>query len=147
MMRKFLLSFLIISLSAFSQAIVGESDSLEFKEGKIVYKGNVKLTKDGGVLSADKVEVFVDEKGKPKKLVATGNVRYIEGRRKAKADYGEYDLISEKLILKGNARVEDKGNLLEADIIVYNKRKNSLEAKAVNKRVRTVYIEEEKAGE
>jgi lipopolysaccharide transport protein LptA len=129
--------------TSFGQAIVGESDRLEFREGKIVYEGNVKLSKDEDILFADRVEVFVDDKGKPKKLIAEGKVRYMGGDREAYAEYAEYDLIKDVLILKGNAKLKDSKSLLEADLIIYDRTNNTLEAKSVKRRVRTVYLEEE----
>ncbi len=146
-MRSFFTLLLLIPSIILSQVIVGESDSLEYRKGKIIYKGNVKLTKDGGILLADEVEVFVDEAGKPKKLVAKGKVRYLQEGKRAQADYAQYDLEQETLLLKGNAKIEDGGNLLEADIIIYNRKTDTLEAKSVSRQVRTLYIEEERSGE
>ncbi len=147
MILKLFVVFALIPLLTSAQAIVGESDKLEFKEGKIIYEGNVKLTKDNGILLADRVEVTVDKEGKPLKLVAIGKVKYIEGNREAYSEYAEYDFSKEVLTLKGKAVLKDSRGILEADIIIYNRKENVLEAKSINRRVRTVYLEEAKVGE
>jgi len=137
------LGMLIVSF-LWSQPITGEAKNLEFKKDRIIYTGNVKLTRGESILKADKVVILLDEKGKPTKMIATGNVRYYEPNRKSFSSYAEYDLRSEVIILKGNARVEEDKNLLEAEEIVYDKKNGTLQAKGDKSKVRTIYIEEEK---
>lgn len=139
-----LLTILIFCISALCQPITGEAQKLEFKKDKIVYKGKVRLTRGESVLQADKVTILLDETGKPLKLIAEGNVLYTEPKRKATADYAEYDLRTETIILKGGAKVEEEKNVLEAEEILYDRRNQTLQAKGGDKRVRTIYIEEEK---
>ncbi len=141
--RVLLLSLLLFTLS-YAQPIAGEAQKLEFQKDKIIYTGNVKLVRGESVLKADKVIVFLNEKGKPTKIVAVGQVRFSEPKRKARADYAEYDLSKEVIILRGSARVEEEKNILEAEEIVYDRKNQTLEAKGGSKRVRTIYIEEEK---
>ena len=138
-----LLTFLPFFLS-WTQPITGEAKKLEFKKDRIVYTGNVKLTRGESVLKADKVVIFLNEEGKPVKMVATGNVRYYEPKRKAFSSYAEYDLKRDLIVLKGKAKVEEEQNLLEADEIVYDRKNGTLKAKGDKSKVRTIYIEEEK---
>lgn len=140
----FYLFVLISFLTVWAQPITGEAKNLEFKKDSIVYRGNVKLTRGESVLRADEVVIFLDENGKPVKITATGNVRYYEPKRRAFSEYAEYDLRSDVIILRGKARVEEDKNILEADEIVYDRKKETLQAKGDNSRVRTIYIEEEK---
>ncbi len=129
---------------ALSQPITGEAEKLTFQKDKLVYEGKVRLVRGKAVLRADKVTIFVDEEGKPKKLVAEGNVVYTEPGRKAVSSYAEYDLRTEVILLRGNARVEEDRNLIEAEEIVYDRKNNTLRALGGGRRVRTIYIEEEK---
>ncbi len=139
---KSALSILILFFSlSQAQPITGEAKTLEFKDNRIIYTGNVKLVRGPSVLKADRVVIHLTEKGKPVKIVATGNVRYSEPGRKATSRYAEYDLIQEVIILKGEAHVEENNSILEADEIVYDRKRQTLQAKG--DRVRTIYIEEE----
>ncbi len=140
---KFKTAFLILLLYtfSFSQPITGEADKLEYRDNQIVYDGNVKLIRGEAVLKANRVTIFLDPQGKPIKIVALGNVRYEEPGRKAEAQYAEYDLHKDLIILKGNAKVEEERSILEAEEIIYDRKKQTLQASG--DRVRTIYIEEE----
>jgi len=129
---------------AFSQTITGEANSLEFLKDKLIYKGNVILHRDDAILKADEVIILLDEENKPYKLIAKGNVKFKENDRKARADFAEYDLRKEVIHLKGNARIEENGKVVEADEIIIYKKEKRLIAKGKEKRVRTVYVEEKK---
>ncbi len=142
--RLFLSLAALFTSLLWAQPITGEAKSLEFKKDRIIYTGNVKLTRGESVLKADKVVILLDEKGKPTKMIATGNVRYYEPKRKSFSEYAEYDLRNEVIVLKGNARVEEDKNLLEAEEIVYDRKNGTLQAKGDKSKVRTIYIEEEK---
>ncbi len=137
-----LLPLLILPLLLFGQPITGEAQKLEFMKDRIIYSGNVKLTRGTAILRAQRVTILLDEEGKPLKLVAEGDVIYEEPDRKATADYAEYDLREETILLRGNARVEERKNILEAEEIVYDRRNETLQAKGGAGRVRTIYIEE-----
>ncbi|MGC8853211.1 MAG: lipopolysaccharide transport periplasmic protein LptA [Hydrogenobacter sp.] len=127
---------------AMSEPILGEADNLTYEKDRIIYTGNVKMTRGKGVLTADKVVIYLDDKRKPKKAEAEGNVKYVEGTRRAFADRAEYDFQTEVLKLFGNARVEDDKNFVEADEIVYYKKEDRAIAISKSKRVRTFYVEE-----
>jgi len=138
---KLLLALLTASL-LWGQPITGEAQKLEFKKDRIVYRGSVKLTRGETVLTAETVTVLLNEEGKPLKLIAQGRVVYLEPNRKATADYAEYDLQKEVIVLRGNAKVEEKKNILEAEEIVYDRKNETLQARGGAGKVRTIYIEE-----
>jgi len=142
MKYKYLIALLFLFAYLKAQPITGEAKKLEFEKNRIIYSGDVKLTRGESVLRADKVIILLNEESKPIKLIATGNVLYTEPGRKATADYAEYDLGKELILLKGSARVEDERNLLEAEEIVYDRAKGTLRARSEKERVRTLYIEE-----
>jgi lipopolysaccharide export system protein LptA len=137
-----LLAGLLFFGLAISEPILGEADNLTYEKDKIIYTGNVKLTRGNGVLTANKVVIYLDDKRKPKKAEAEGNVKYVEGVRRAFADRAEYDFQTEVLKLFGNARVEDDKSFVEADEIVYYKKEDRAIAISKSKRVRTFYVEE-----
>lgn len=141
MKRIILFTVLILSL-ALAQPITGEGDTLTYEKGKIIYTGNVKLTKGNAVLTADKVIVYLDEGKKAKLIEAEGRVRYTEPNRKAFADKMTYDLREEVITLKGKARVEEGQNFVEADEIVYYKKEDRAVAVGKESRVRSFYVEE-----
>ena len=138
---------LILSLLAFSfpqEVITGEAKELEFLKDRLIYRGNVKLIRNSSVLNADRVIVYLNKEGKPTRIVAEGKVKIIEDERKAFAEYAEYDLTNEVIILKGNAKIQEKTRLLEADEIVIYRKEERLIAKGLKKKVKTVYMEEKK---
>ncbi len=144
---KWKVFILLLSLFTFIHAqnsITGESDELIYSEDKLIYKGNVRLIKESSVLRAEKVEIILNEEGKPVKIVASGNVRVIEPNRKAFANYLEYNLTEDIIYLKGGAKIQERTRILEADEIIIYRKNNKLIAKGGKKRVRTVYLEEKK---
>ncbi len=144
MRYKFLTAFLLLIYSfSTGQPITGEAKNLIFKEDRIIYEGNARLTRGEAELKADRVIIMLGKKGKPKRLIAEGSVRYIEPGRSATAEYAEYDLEEEVIVLRGKAVVEEDKNVLEADEIVYDRKNKTLQAKGETRRVRTIYIEEE----
>lgn len=140
-MKRLMLFFLALGL-CFSQPILGEADRLTYEKDRIVYTGNVKLTKGNAMLTADKVVVYLDEKGKAKRAQAEGNVKYLEGDRRAHAASVEYDFQDDVIKLFGNAKVEDKKNFVEADEIIYYRKENRAIAISKGSRVRTFYVED-----
>ena len=136
-----LLSFIALG---FSQSITGEANILEFSNNKLIYKGNVKLIRGSSVLKADEVIIILDKDSKPVKIIAKGKVKVIEDSRKSYADYVEYDIKKDVIYMKGNAKIVEGSRILEADEIFLYRKENRLTAKGITKRVRTVYVEEEK---
>lgn len=135
--------FVVFALAQQKTPILVESDQLTYEKDKLIYTGHVKVTRGNGVLTADKVIVFLDENKKAKYIVAEGNVHYVEGIRRAKADRAEYDLQKEIVKLIGNARVEEGQNFVEGDQIVYYKKEDRAVAEGKGRKVRTFYIEKE----
>ncbi len=148
-MKKILFTLIMLICVSFGQqSILVEANQMEYEKNTIIYTGKVKATRGMGVLTADKVIVYLDENKRAKKLEAIGNVVYTENRRRARGDMGEYDLNAEVLRLTGNARVEEGPNFVEADEIIYYKKEDRAVAVSKEKRVRSFYVEEknEKVG-
>ncbi len=139
-MKLFLLFALFLLGIGFGQTLVGEGDRLIYEKDKVIYEGNVKLSRGEGTLTADRVILYLDENRKAKLAEAEGNVRYVEGKRRAFADKMVYDFQRDIITLIGRARVEEGPNFVEGDRIVYYRREDR--AEAVGKRVRSFYVEE-----
>lgn len=137
-----LLSFFALLYA--QSTITGEADELIFSENKLTYKGNVRLVRDSSVLRAAKVDIILSKEGKPIKVIAEGNVKIIEPERQAFAEFAEYDLNTDVIYLRGNAKIQEKTKVLEADEITIYRKENRLVAKGNKKRIRTVYVEEKK---
>ena len=77
-------------------------------QAMVEFMGNVKAVQADSVLSADSLKVFFHTSKAPKKgqsnvkrILATGNVEYTEGARKAFSDQADYDTAEEILVLTG----------------------------------------------
>ncbi|HCY88108.1 MAG TPA: hypothetical protein DHV36_23430 [Desulfobacteraceae bacterium] len=88
------------------------SDEMVAEQGKalVEFIGNVKATREDAVLMADSVKVYFNEsknnkesQNHVKQIVATGNVEYTAGERKAIADKVVYTTETEMLVLTGKA--------------------------------------------
>jgi len=74
----------------------------------VEFMGKVKAVRADSMLSADSIKVFfhtaqTKKKGRSnvKRILATGNVEYTEGERKAFSDQADYDTADEILVLTG----------------------------------------------
>jgi len=63
-------------LSASELKIVADSFSADHSKGISIFQGNVNIVKTDDELNASKVTIFTDEKNKPLKFVALGNVSF-----------------------------------------------------------------------
>ncbi|SDT99307.1 lipopolysaccharide export system protein LptA [Desulfobacula phenolica] len=89
-----------------------ESDKMiaQKNTSMIEFIGNVKVTKADSIVFADSIQIYFmdDNKNKDaqnniKKIVSTGNVKYIAGERKAFADKAVYTTQDGILVLTGKA--------------------------------------------
>lgn len=136
-MRVFLILFTV--LIGFSQPIVLEADQLTYEKDRLIYTGNVKVSRSDGVLKAQKLVIFLDEKKRAKSAEASGQPIYRDEKRQASADIIQYDFEKEVLILKGNARLQEGESFIQAPQIVYFRKEDRAIAQG---RVKTVYVEE-----
>jgi len=139
---KSLFFLLMLFIFAYSQPILAESDRMVYERNSIIYIGNVKITKDNEVLTADKVIIYLDENRKANSAEAEGKVLYRDEKRTAKADKAFYDFKKDIVQLIGNARVEEGPNFVEADEIVYYRKEDRAVAISKNRKVRSFYVEE-----
>ncbi|GMG86601.1 lipopolysaccharide transport periplasmic protein LptA [Biformimicrobium ophioploci] len=111
------------------QPIKVKSEHLEADRSKnlSVYSGNVEISQGSLKISADRVEVYGNEKGELSRVVAIGKparfeqkVSASEGLVKAHARRIEFTIRSDMLNLSGEAFVDRDGNTLAAEKIEYD---------------------------
>lgn len=98
-----------------------DSDQLENiqKEGLVVFTGNVVATQNGSTQWADRMEVYLDDKGdRITRTVSTGNVRIItRDCRSGTAKRAEYYDAEQRVVLTGDARVWQEENVVTGERI------------------------------
>jgi len=104
-----------------SQPLTIDADKMERygKEGLVVFSGNVVARHDNAVHYADRMEVYLDEKGdRIVRAVSTGSVRIItKDCRTATARRAEYSDLEQRVTLLGNARVWQDDNVVTGNTI------------------------------
>ena len=98
-----------------------DSDKMERfgKANLVVFSGNVVARRDNSVQYADRLEVYMDEKGdRVLRTVSTGSVRIItKDCRTGTAQRAEYYDLDQRVVLIGNARVWQDDNVVSGDTI------------------------------
>jgi lipopolysaccharide export system protein LptA len=104
-----------------SQPVTVDSDRMERfgKESLIIFTGNVVARQNNSVQYADRMEVYLDEKGdKMLRTVSTGNVRIVTRDCKTgTAKRAEYFDLEQRVVLIGDARVWQDDNVVSGDTI------------------------------
>jgi lipopolysaccharide export system protein LptA len=90
--------------------IISDEMIAEQSKSMVEFIGNVKATREDSILLAESVKVFFhtsdtkkEGQSNVKQIVATGNVEYTAGERKAFADKAVYTAGTEVLVLTGEA--------------------------------------------
>ncbi len=143
-MLYIVISILTFTLISFAQSIEVEADRLIYEDSRMIYEGKAVLKKDKGTLKADRIIVFMGKEGRAEKIVAKGNAVYKEDGKKAYAKEITHDLSKNVIILKGQAKVEEGKNYIEAEEIIYYVNTGKAIAKGNGGRVKMFYVEEEK---
>ncbi len=103
------------------QPVTIDADRMERfgKESLVVFTGKVVARHDNSVQYADRMEVYLDEKGnRVLRSVSTGNVRIItRDCRTGTAKRAEYFDLDQRLVLLGDARVWEGDNVVTGDTI------------------------------
>ena len=104
-----------------TQPVTVDADKMERfgKEGLVVFTGNVVARQNGSVQYADRMEVYLDERGdKILRTVSTGSVRVItRDCRTGTAQRAEYYDLDQRVVLLGNARVWQADNVVSGETI------------------------------
>lgn len=130
-----------------------ESDLMEAmdKSGIVVFTGHVKATRGDLIIHSDKLEVFYEKrkqggetKKAVKKIVATGQVRIIQGERVGTGEQAIYDKPAEKITITGAAQVLEGLNRVSGERIIFfiNEDRSVVEGSSETKVEAVVYPSE-----
>ena len=104
-----------------NQPVTVDADKMERygKESLVVFTGNVVARQNNSVQYADRMEVYLDEKGdRILRTVSTGTVKIItRDCRTGTARRAEYHDLEQRVVLIGNARVWQEDNVVSGDTI------------------------------
>ena len=112
------------------------------KENLVIFSGNVVARRDNSVQYAERVEVYLDEKGdRVLRTVSTGAVRIItKDCRHGTAQRAEYFDLEQRVTLIGNARVWEEDNVVSGDTItLYMSQDRSIVLGGKQERVKAVF--------
>jgi lipopolysaccharide export system protein LptA len=126
------------------QPVTVDSNKMERfgKEGLVIFTGNVVARQNNSVQYADRMEVYLDEKGdRILRTVSTGNVRIItRDCRTGTARRAEYHDLEQRVVLTGNARVWQEDNVVSGDTItIYISQDRSVVEGGKQERVKAVF--------
>ena len=131
-----------------SQPLTIDADKMERfgKEGLVIFTGNVVARQDNSVQYAERMEVYLDEKGeRVQRTVSTGAVRIItKDCRTATARRAEYSDLEQRVLLLGSARVWQDDNLVSGDTItIYLAQDRSVVEGGKQERVKAIFYPRE----
>ena len=121
-----------------------DADQLENlqKEGLVVFSGNVVANQNSSTQYADRMEVYLDDKGnRIVRAISTGNVRIItKDCRTGTAKRAEYYDAEQRVVLIGNARVWRDDNVVTGErITIYLAEDRSIVEGGQQERVKAVF--------
>jgi len=127
-----------------NRPVVVDADQMESlkKEGLVIFTGNVVARRNDSVQYADRMEVYLDERGeRVLRTVSTGNVRVItRDCRIGTARRGEYDDLGQRVVLIGNARVWQDDNVVTGErITIYLAEERSVVQGGTQERVKAIF--------
>lgn len=127
-----------------SQPVTVDADRMERfgKESLVIFTGNVVARQANSVQYADRMEVYLDEKGdRILRTVSTGGVRIITGDcRTGTARRAEYSDLEQRVTLIGNARVWQEDNVVSGETItIFLSQDRSIVQGGKQERVKAVF--------
>ena len=137
-----------------TQPVTVDADKMERygKESLVVFTGNVVARQNNSVQYADRMEVYLDEKGdRILRTISTGTVKIVtRDCRTGTARRAEYYDLEQRVVLIGNARVWQEENVVSGDTItIFLSQDKSVVQGGRNERVKAVFFprEEKKDGQ
>jgi lipopolysaccharide export system protein LptA len=116
------------------------------KESLVIFTGNVVARQNNSVQYADRMEVYLDEKGdRILRTVSTGNIRIItKDCRTGTARRAEYCDLEQRVVLMGGARVWQDDNVVSGETItIYLSQDRSVVQGGTQERVKAVFFPRE----
>jgi lipopolysaccharide export system protein LptA len=89
------------------------------KEGWVLFIGKVKAIQKDMVLTTEKLRVYLDPKGKVKRVIAQGKVRVEQAGRVITSQKAEYDPLKEIVVFTGNPKAWQGKNVVMGKRIIY----------------------------
>jgi lipopolysaccharide export system protein LptA len=99
-----------------------KSDKLQADNDRkmATFTGNVAARQGDLTIYADKLVVsYSDESGDISSAEVFGNVRIIQGERRAEADHAIYDAKNAKIVLDGNPKMFQNSDTLSGKVVTY----------------------------
>lgn len=133
-----------------NQPVTVDADRMERfgKESLVIFVGNVVARQSNSVQYADRIEVYLDEKGDQiLRTVSTGNVRILtKDCRTGTAKRAEYFDLEQRMVLIGNARVWQEDNVVSGETItIFLSQDRSVVQGGRQERVKAVFYQKEQA--
>jgi lipopolysaccharide export system protein LptA len=127
-----------------NQPVIVDADHMESfqKEGLVIFTGNVVARQAGSVQYAERMEVYLDERGERViRTVSTGNVRIItKDCRTGTARRAEYYDGEQRVELIGDARVWREDNVVTGEqITIFVNQDRSVVQSGKQERVKAIY--------
>ena len=90
------------------------------RDGLVIFTGNVVAKQENSVQTADRMEVYLDDKGeRVLRIISTGNVKIVtEDCRTGTSRRAEYYDDDQRLVLVGDAKVWQEDNVVTGERIV-----------------------------
>ena len=131
-----------------AQPVTVDADKMERfgKEALVVFTGNVIARQNNSVQYADRMEVYLDERGdKILRTVSTGSVRIItRDCRTGTARRAEYHDLEQRVVLLGNARVWQEDNVVSGETItIFLSQDRSVVQGGKQERVKAVFYQKD----
>jgi lipopolysaccharide export system protein LptA len=131
-----------------NQPVTVDADHMESfqKEGLVIFTGNVVARQNGSVQYADRMEVYLDERGERViRTVSTGNVRIItRDCRTGTARRAEYYDGEQRVELIGDARVWREDNVVTGEqITIFVNQDRSVVQGGKQERVKAIFYPKE----
>ena len=127
-----------------NQPVTVDSDRMERfgKESLIIFTGNVVARQNNSVQYAERMEVYLDEKGdRILRSISTGNVRIVtKDCKTGTAKRAEYFDLDQRVVLIGDARVWQDDNVVSGDTItIYIAQDRNVVVGGKQERVKAVF--------
>jgi lipopolysaccharide export system protein LptA len=133
-----------------NQPVTVDADRMERfgKESLVIFIGNVIARQSSSVQYADRMEVYLDEKGdRILRAVSTGNVRIVTRDCKTgTAKRAEYHDLEQRIVLTGNARVWQDDNVVSGETItIFLSQDHSIVQGGKQERVKAIFYPKDDA--
>ena len=124
-----LLAFPILLLAETKLPASRSSEPIKIKSDQLLTDNNLKIATFTGSVAArqgdltiysDKMVIrYSDDEGGISSAELSGNVRIVQGERRAQAEHGVYDAKGSKIVLDGNPKVFQNSDTISGKVITY----------------------------